>query len=166
MPLVSFSYLIALDRTYSTKHRLLRVSILFHIIRRWKLNFSLLDNVSCRIFFFFCRCSLSSGGNSPLLLVSLANFLTGSWILSIFFSVFISMKVKVAQLYLTLWNPMDYTVHGILKARILQWVAFPFSRGSSQPKDQTHVSHIAGRFFTSWATRKAHSLVWSCDFSS
>jgi len=42
---------------------------------------------------------------------------------------------------------MDYTVHGILQARILEWVAFPFSRGSSQPRDPTQVSHIAGRFF-------------------
>ena len=44
---------------------------------------------------------------------------------------------------------MDYTIHGILQARILEWVAFPFSRGSSQLKDQTQVSCIAGRFFTS-----------------
>ena len=48
---------------------------------------------------------------------------------------------------------MYYTVHGILQARILEWVAFPFSRGSSQPRDRTQVSHIAGGFFTSWATR-------------
>ena len=40
-------------------------------------------------------------------------------------------------------------VHGILQARILEWVVFPFSRGSSQSRDQTQVSHIAGRFFTS-----------------
>ena len=53
-------------------------------------------------------------------------------------------------------DPMDYTVHGILQARILEWVAFPFSRESSQPRDQTQVSHIAGGFFTSWATREAH----------
>ena len=59
------------------------------------------------------------------------------------------VKVKVAQSCLTLYNPMDYTVHRILQARILEWVAFPFSRGSSQPRDQTQVSHIAGRFFTS-----------------
>ena len=45
--------------------------------------------------------------------------------------------------------------HGILQARILEWVAFPFSRGSSQPRDPTQVSHIAGRFFTSWSTREA-----------
>ena len=49
----------------------------------------------------------------------------------------------------TLCDPMDYTVHGILQARILEWVAFPFSRGSSQSRDQTQVSHIEGGFFTS-----------------
>ena len=50
-----------------------------------------------------------------------------------------------------------YTVHGILQARILEWVvvAFPFSRESSQPRDQTQVSSITGRFFTSWVTREA-----------
>ena len=46
-------------------------------------------------------------------------------------------ELKVAHLCLTLCNPMDYTVHGILQARILEWVAIPFSRGSSQPKDWT-----------------------------
>ena len=50
---------------------------------------------------------------------------------------------------------MDYTVHGILQARLLEWVAFAFSTGSSQPRDQTQVPHIAGRFFTSWAIREA-----------
>ena len=50
--------------------------------------------------------------------------------------------------------------HGILQARILEWVAFPFSRGSCQPRDQTQVSHIAGGFFTSWITREAQEY-WS-----
>ena len=45
---------------------------------------------------------------------------------------------------------------GILQERILEWVAISFSRGSSQPRDQTQVSHIAGGFFSSWATREAH----------
>ena len=49
---------------------------------------------------------------------------------------------------------MDYTVHGTLLARILEWVAFPFTRGSFQPRDQTQISHTAGGFFTSWATGK------------
>ena len=57
--------------------------------------------------------------------------------------------MKVTQLFPTLCDPMDYEVHGILQARILEWVAIPFSRGSSQPRDQTQVSHIAGGFFTS-----------------
>ena len=61
----------------------------------------------------------------------------------------------VTQLCLTLCNPIDYTVHGILQARILEWVAFPFSRGSSQPRDQTQVSCIAGGFCISGATREA-----------
>ena len=55
----------------------------------------------------------------------------------------------------TLCDPMDYAVHGILQARILEWVAFPFFRGSSQPRGRTQVSRIAGEFFTSWATREA-----------
>ena len=70
-------------------------------------------------------------------------------------------EVKVTQLCPTLCNSMDYTVHGNLQARILEWVAFSFSRGSSQPRDQTQVSHTAGRFFTIWATRKAQSFLKS-----
>ena len=50
---------------------------------------------------------------------------------------------------------MDYIVHGNLQAWILEWVAFPLSRESSQPSDQTQVFHIAGGFFTIWATREA-----------
>ena len=46
---------------------------------------------------------------------------------------------------------------GILQARILEWIATPFSRGSSPPRDGTQVSHVAGGFFTIWATSKAHS---------
>ena len=49
---------------------------------------------------------------------------------------------------------MGYRVHGILQASILEWVAFPFSKGSSQPRDPTQVSCIAGGFFTNWATRE------------
>ena len=65
-----------------------------------------------------------------------------------------------AQSPLTLWNPMDRSLTGspvmrILHARILEWVAMPFSRGSSQPTDRNQVSFIAGRFFIIWATREA-----------
>ena len=55
---------------------------------------------------------------------------------------------------------MDNRVHGLLQPRILQWVAFSFSRGSSQTRDSTQVSHLVGRFFTSWATREAQGY-WS-----
>ena len=66
----------------------------------------------------------------------------------------------VAQSYLTLYNPMDYSppgspVHEILQARILEWVAISFSRGSSWLRGQIWVSCIAGRLFTVWATREA-----------
>ena len=57
-------------------------------------------------------------------------------------------EVKVAQLCLTLCDPMNYAVHGILQARILEWVAIPFSRGSSRPRNRTRDSCIAGGFFT------------------
>ena len=50
-------------------------------------------------------------------------------------------------------SPPGSSVHGISQARILEWVAIPFSRGSSQPRDQTQVSYIAGSFFTIWAAR-------------
>ena len=62
--------------------------------------------------------------------------------------IYVRCIVKVAQLCPTLCDPMDHTVLGILQARILEWVAIPSSKGSSQPRDQTQVSRIAGRFFT------------------
>ena len=57
------------------------------------------------------------------------------------------MKVKVAQLCPTLCDPMAYIIHGILQARILEWVAILFSRESSQPWIRTQVYRIAGGFF-------------------
>ena len=69
------------------------------------------------------------------------------------------IKKNMLVIQLTLCDPTDCglpgsSVHGILEARILEWVAIPFSRGSSWPRDRTWVSHIAGRFFTVWATRE------------
>ena len=63
-------------------------------------------------------------------------------------------------------NPMDCnlpnsSVHGILQARILEWVVISFSRGSSRHKNRTLVYYIAGRFFTNWAMRDALCLHWS-----
>ena len=67
---------------------------------------------------------------------------------------------EVAQSCLTLCDPMDCrlsgsSVHGIFQARVLEWIAISFSRGSSRPRNQTWVSCIAGRRFTDWATREA-----------
>ena len=64
------------------------------------------------------------------------------------------VKVKVAQSCPTICDPKDHTIHRVLQARILEWVAFPFSGGSFQPRDQTQVLCIAGGFFTRWATRE------------
>ena len=65
----------------------------------------------------------------------------------------------VTQLYVSLYDLMNCSlpsssVHGILQARILEWVVFPFARESSQTRDWTQVSQIAGGFFTVWATRE------------
>ena len=73
----------------------------------------------------------------------------------------LALQVLVTQSYPTLCNPMDCSplgssVHGILQVRILEWVAMPFSRRSYQPRDQTQVSLIAGRLFTSWVP----SITW------
>ena len=59
-----------------------------------------------------------------------------------------------------LYSPPGSSLHGILQARILEWVAIFFSRGSSCPRDWTQVSCISGRFFTVWATREAHMKTW------
>ena len=78
---------------------------------------------------------------------------------------------EIAQSCPTLCDPMDYSlpgssVHGIFQVRVLEWGAISFSRGSSQPRDQTRVSRIVGRCFTVWAIREAHrnektsSLLW------
>ena len=72
-------------------------------------------------------------------------------------------KVKVIQSCLIICDPIDCIVHGILQARILEWLAIPFSRGFSQPRDGTQVFRIAGRFFTRWASREASEgkVKWS-----
>ena len=75
--------------------------------------------------------------------------------------------MKVTQSCPTLCDLMDYSppgssVHGILQARILEWVAISFSRGSSWPRNQTRVSCIAGRFFTDWAMREAQKAICCC----
>ena len=71
-----------------------------------------------------------------------------------------SAKVLVSQLWLTLCDPINCSlpgscIHGISQARILEWVAIPFSRGSSRSRNRTQLSCTASRFFTIWATREA-----------
>ena len=63
------------------------------------------------------------------------------------YGLYVALKVKVVQSCAALCNPID-CVHGILQTRLLEWIAFPFSRGYSQPRDRTQVSYIADEFFT------------------
>ena len=88
------------------------------------------------------------------------------WITFRVVGVFFPIKVmhSFAQLCPTLWDPMGCSppgssVHGILQVRILEWVAIPFSRGSSEPRSQTQVFRIVSRLFTIWATREAQYCV-------
>ena len=59
-------------------------------------------------------------------------------------------------------SPPDSSVHGIFQAKILEWIAIPFSRGSSQPRNLTQVSCIAGRFLTIWATKESQTTSLQC----
>ena len=78
-----------------------------------------------------------------------------------------SLKVKAAQLCPTLFDPMVYTVHGILQSRILEWVAFPLSRRSSQPRDRTQVSCMWADSLTAEPQGKPRILEWvAYPFSS
>ena len=77
------------------------------------------------------------------------------------------MKVKVkllsrVRLFATPWSLPGFSVHGIFQARVPEWVAISFSRGSSWTRDRSPVSRVAGRHFTLWATREApkHKIVW------
>ena len=81
------------------------------------------------------------------------------------FCTFLKWKWKSLS-HVLLCNSMSYTVHGILQARILEWVAFSVSRGSYQPRNRTGVSCIAGGFFTNWAIKTNMHLflkVWMCS---
>ena len=107
------------------------------------------------------------GGRGVELLSQTANISRAKSVPFLFLHVYKAqwkLKVKIAQSCPTLCDPLDCSlpgssVHGILQARILEWVTVHFSRGSSQPRDQTQVSCIAGRFYTIWATREAQNTV-------
>ena len=103
-------------------------------------------------------CNVPWGANSlsPMCPASFSNVLSILYSLSGF-----PILCLVAQLCPTLCDPMDYIARQaplsirILQARILEWVAYSFSRGTSRPRDWTRVSCVAGGFFTSWATRES-----------
>ena len=106
-------------------------------------NFSLLYNIS--YLWSFCYTLTSNLFKQPW------------WVLGICISFSGSVMSR------SLWPHSLYSLpgsfaHGILQARILEWVAIPFSRGSSWPRGQTQVSHIADRFLTIWDTREAHKI--------
>ena len=111
-----------------------------------------------------CNCyCLHPPGSEARCLVLAALCLTG-WEVGLHDLLFLTWRSEseseVAQSCPTLCDPMDCSlpgssVHGIFLARVLEWVAIPFSRKSSQLRDQTQVSWTASRFFTIWATREA-----------
>ena len=70
------------------------------------------------------------------------------------------VEVKITQSCPTLCEPMDCTIHGVLQDRILEWVVFPFSKGSSQLRDLTQVSLTAHGFITDWVIKEAQEY-WS-----
>ena len=119
----------------------------------------------CRIFsklFHLSACALSCEMGKTVTGLALRGYEDGSPLHSLWHtrSPQWMWPVKVTQSCPTLCDPMDCSlpgssVHGILQARIMEWVAIPFSRRSSQPRDRTQASHIAGRFFTVWATRES-----------
>ena len=82
---------------------------------------------------------------------------TSSWIIGWFQSGLLWVSESCSVVSDSLWS---HGLYGILQTRILEWVAIPFFSRSPQPRDQTYVSYIAGRFFTSWATREAQEY-WS-----
>ena len=123
------------------------MSLLFNMLSRFVIDF--LSKSQCLLISWLW--SLSAMILEPKKIKSV----TSVWIL-------IKVKVSIAQSCLTLWDSVDCSflgssVHGILQVRILEWVAIPFSRGSSQSRDWTWVS-ITGRFFTTWVRREENRI--------
>ena len=138
--------------TWSRAHRICDRE---HLGARWEFT-------ETGILFRNCEyhvCPLSTITKTKFVILHECSFL--AFVIYFLFGYFgLKVKVLVAQLCLTLCDPMGCSppgssVPGILQARILEWVAISFSRESSQPRGQTWVSCIAGRFFTNWAIREA-----------
>ena len=131
-----------------------------------KYQLSLVLNTWLLFLLFFLLCPAKTNDPSPLLLhplgkpcpIPVSRYSSVPTPCSCAFP--LKSESEVIQLCPTLCNSVDCSPqgssgHGILQARILEWVAISFSRGSSQPRDQTRVSCIAGRHFTFWSTREA-----------
>ena len=137
---------------FCSSEHLWRISFWFLFLHlSWFLSFALLMCVCACVCVCVCVCVWMC------LCVYLCGWLPGT---NFHFAQLFSLEVLIAHLGLTFCDTMDCnppgsSVHGILQARILEWVAIPFSRGSSQPRDWTQVSCNEGRFFTIWATREA-----------
>ena len=103
--------------------------------------------------------------HSPHLFYIFPHLITTS-LLRLTLDLYLAYSMRVSHSVMsTLCDPVDYglpgfSVHGIFQTRILELAAIPFSRGSSQPRDQIWVSCITGRLFTIWATRKALKMCW------
>ena len=76
-----------------------------------------------------------------------------------------SLKMVTTEVFFMDCSLPDSSVHGILQARMLEWVTIPFSSRSSQPRDWTQVSCIAGRFFALWATGEAHGSIYTLEIA-
>ena len=83
------------------------------------------------------------------------------WIIFIYICCWFSRQVISNSCNPVNWSLPGSSVHGVLQARILEWVAVPFSRGSAQPRDWIMVSHVAGRFFTSWPSGKPFICIYT-----
>ena len=117
----------------------------------------------CHQCFMLTHCRSEFPGTPSSGLINLLEGLEKNWEHFTYWISSLLWVSEVTQSCLTLCNPMDYSlpgssVYGIFQARILEWVAISFSRGSSWPRDRTWVSR---RCFTIWATREAPSLRWS-----
>ena len=136
--------------------------IFTHMLLWWEWMFNK-GSILLTLLRLFCNlaCDLSRKKDQ----VHLREMCVLKWnILYTFFKSICYVSMSVAQTCLTRCDPMDCSpsgcsVHGILQARILEWVRIPFSRGNSWPRDWTWVSHTAGRFFTIWATGKPYIVM-------
>ena len=136
----------------------------FHILPSNAISYSsCLVNVSEALFLFSAPCAVVAWDLIILYLLFHNSLLTGLPDFHLTLSHGLTKWYSNTHIRCLKWKSLSrvrlfviqWTIQSMEFSWILEWVAFPFSRGSSQPRDQTRVSHIAGRFFTSWATREA-----------